>query len=99
MLRRNLVGRAVRSAKHDRYFELSTRHVKHLRRVVDDLVRSEDRKVEGHEFDHRPKSRHGCTDSEPGKSKLSDRRVNDPLVTELFPEPASDLVGAVVLCY
>src|SRR5207237_7292276 len=97
MLRRNLISRAVGAAKHDRNFELAAGHVKHLRSRVNDLISREDRKVESHELDDRTQARHGCTNSQTGKAKLSDRSVDDPLRTKLFEQTARHFVRALIL--
>jgi hypothetical protein len=97
MLGRDLVGGAVRAPKDDRHLELPAGHIQHLGGVVDDLVGGEDREIECHELDNWPQSGHRRSDTDRGKTKFGDRGVDDSLVAELLPEPARDLVGAVVL--
>src|SRR6266404_7944539 len=96
MRRAELVRRSVRAAKSNWNVELPARHREHVGRVVHDLIESDQRKAERHEFDDRTKSNHGCADSEPGKSVFTDRRVDDSSRSETIEQPLTDFVSAIV---
>ena len=77
MCRAKLMGRAVRTAKSNRDIELSAGHREHVRRVVHDLIERHERETKRHELNDRPQADHCRADSQPGKSVLADRRVDD----------------------
>src|SRR5438128_439098 len=88
MLRRNLISRAPRAAKDDRNFELAARHVKHLRCRVNDLIGRENRKIESHELDDRPQTRHRRAYTQPSETKFRDWCIDHALGAELFQQSA-----------
>src|SRR5713226_10687291 len=98
MLRRNLKSGAAWPAKDDRDFELSARHVKHFRGGIDDLISGENRKVERHELDDGLQAGHGGANAKTRKPEFSNRRVDDPLIPELFKQAFRDFVCSVVSC-
>src|SRR5688572_33314743 len=97
MLRRDLIGRSVRSSKNDRDLELPSGHIQHLRGMANDLVRGEDRKIPRHKFDHRPQSGHRSSDTDSCKSKLGDRGIDNALVPELLPEATGHFIRSIIL--
>src|SRR5216684_428168 len=90
MGRAELMGRAVWSAKGDWNIKLSTRHREHVRRVVYDLIESDERKTERHELDNRPQSNHGRAHSEPGEAVFTDRRIDDAFRAKAFEQTLTD---------
>src|SRR6266404_692443 len=96
MSRAELMGRAVRSAKGDWNIKLSTRHREHVRRVVYDLVESNERETERHELDNGPQANHGCAHAEPGETVFTDRRIDDAFRAKAFEQTLTDFVSAVV---
>src|SRR5207302_2921949 len=96
MGRAKLVRGSIRAAECNRDIELPARHREHVWRVVHDLIESDQRKAERHEFDDRTKSNHGRADSESGKSVFADRRVDNSSRSETIEQPLTDFVSAVV---
>src|SRR5947207_15884423 len=96
MLRRNLVSRAARTAKDNRNLELAGRHIKHFGRGVNDLIGGQDREIECHELDNRTQADHRRAYTQTGKTKFSDRRVNNPLGTVFLQESTRYLVRALI---
>src|SRR5438128_12043396 len=96
MGRTELMRRTVRSTKRDRDVELAATHRQHVGSVVHHLIKRDERKTEGHEFDDRAQSNHGGTDTEPGKPIFGNWCVDDSLWTEAFQQTLRNFVGAVV---
>ena len=69
----------------ERHLCRAARHERHLRRLVEELVEAYPDKVEVHQLDDGPHSRHRCTDAEAHDRRLRDRRVAYA-VTELVVE-------------
>ena len=84
MGRTELMRRTVRSTESDRDVELAAAHRQHVGSVVHHLIKRDERKTEGHEFDDRTQSDHGGTDTEAGKSIFGNRRVDNSLGAEAF---------------
>src|SRR5438876_11762037 len=97
MGRTELMRRTVRSTEGDRDVELGAAHRQHVGSVVHHLIKRDERKTEGHEFDDRTQPNHGGTDPESGKSIFANRRVDDSLVAESFEQSLRNLVAAFVL--
>src|SRR3989442_1385188 len=97
MLGRHLISRAARSAKNDRDLELPAGHVKHLGGRINNLIRRQNGKIEGHELDNRPQASHRRAYTETGEAKFSDWRIDNSFWSKLREQPARYLVRAVVL--
>ena len=50
-----------------------------------------------HQLHHRAQAEHRGADAHADEGGFADRRIDDALVAELFPQALGDLVGAVVL--
>ena len=96
MGRAELMSGAVWSAKGDWNIKLPARHREHVRRVVYDLVESDERETERHELDNRPQANHGCAHSKPGKTVFTDRRIDDAFRAKAIEQTLTDFVSAVV---
>ena len=89
--------RAIGAPEDDGTGDLPARHVKGLRRRIDNVINRLHGEVESHELDDGPQPRHGRADSEAGEAMLGDGGVDHPAGAELLQEAAADLVGALVL--
>ncbi len=89
-------GGAVGPAEHDLAGHLPARHIKRLRRRIDQLVDRLHGEIPGHELDDRFQPGKRGADAEAGKAVLGDRRVDDALGAELLQQPLRDLVGALI---
>src|SRR5260221_10814745 len=87
MLRRSTARRAQRGTHDHWHFELATRHVMHLRRLVKDLVHRQTDEVTKHNIYDWTHARHGCTDAHTSNTLLRNRRVNHTLGAKLFDQP------------
>src|SRR4051812_32216805 len=96
MSRAELMGWSVRAAEGDWDIELTAGHGEHVRRVIDHLIESDERKAEGHELDDRPEPDHRRAHAHAGKSILADWRVDDPFRPETLQQTLAHFVGAVV---
>ena len=77
VLRRGAETGAHRDANRQRQPHLPAEHVRHLCRLVVDLVEREPREIGPHHVDHRPQPCRGGTDPRSYEAGLRDRRVAD----------------------
>ena len=96
MGRAKLVGGSIRAAECNRDIELAARHHEHVWRVVHDLIESDQRKAEGHEFDNRAQTDHGCADAESGETVFANRSVDNSLGSKSFEQPLAYFISAVI---
>src|SRR5438132_11168581 len=94
--RAKLMGWTIRPTERDRNVELAAAHRQHIGSVVHHLIKGDEQKTEGHEFDDWTQSNHGGTDTEPGKSIFRNWRVDDSLWAEAFEQALRHFVGAIV---
>ena len=85
------------SPKHDRDRKLATRHVEHLRRVVENLVGRDQAERPAHELDDGPQAVHRSPDPKPREPVLGNRNINHTARSELLEHAAADLVRALIL--
>src|SRR3954470_19484682 len=97
MLRRNLICRSIRAAKHHRDFELATRHVMHRCCMIYDLVGGQYGEIPGHELNNGPKASHRRSNTNGCKAQFGNGSVYHSFVSELFPKPTGYLVSTIVL--
>src|SRR5215212_2721909 len=98
MRRAELMRRSIRPAKRDRNVKLAARHGVHVRSVVHDLVKRDQRKAERHEFNDRSQANHGRADSQASKSVLADWSIDDSSWAKAFQQSVTDFVRALVFC-
>ena len=96
MRRAQLMRGTIGSAKRDGNVKLSTRHGVHIRRVVHDLIERHKREAERHEFYDWSQPDHRRSDSQPRKSVLADRCVNDSPRPKSLQETLAHLIRALI---
>ena len=86
MLRAEPIGCAADRADRHRDNALPARHETKLRQLVDDGVACGWQEIAEHDLDDRSHPSHCHSESDPDEAVLADRRVADPLATELLRE-------------
>ena len=91
-----LAARSGRHADHERYVELSARHVADRRSVVQDLVQRQQTEVDSHDLDDGPQAAERGPDARTHESGLRQRRVAKALGAEFLEQPLGDGEAAAV---
>src|SRR6185437_4636433 len=89
-----LLSATTWSADHQRHADLTAERRVHLRRMVDDLIDSQQAEVDGHDLHDRAQPEHGRADRGTHEPFLTDGGVADAAGTELGEQSCGDLVGA-----
>ena len=97
MLRGQLPAGAGGHADDQRDAELSARHVPDRRRVVDDLIERQQAEVDRHHLDDRPHAAERGADAGADERRLRERRVANPLGSELGEQSLAHGVRSAVL--
>ena len=78
---------AGRRLDDHRYSHFTTRHVRDLRHRIIDLLETGTDEIHEHDLDDWPVPRHCQSHAHAGEGHLSDRRIPDPILTELINQP------------